>query len=86
MRGSQPRMRDAAPTHSAEWQDLELIFCRLLQHGNMHKRREGVVYASLKPTEMFRYACLMPTEAVCFRVRKCTNNHPMIVAGAERFL
>ena len=34
--------------HSAQWQDLELIFHQLLQHGNMRASRERVVYASRK--------------------------------------
>ena len=32
-------VRSAA--HSAQWQELELIFSLLLQHGNMTERREG---------------------------------------------
>ena len=51
----------------------------------MRARRERVVYASLKPMEMFMHACLMPKEAARFRVQKCVNNHQLIVAGVERF-
>ena len=35
MCGSRPRMRNRSAAHGAEWQDLELIFRRLLQHRNM---------------------------------------------------
>ena len=31
-------------------------------------------------------ACLRPTEAARFRLRKCANNHLLIVAGVPRFL
>ena len=30
-------------------------------------------------------ACRRPTEAVCFRVRKCAINRQLIVAGIQRF-
>ena len=86
MRGSRPWMRNRSTAHSAQCQDLELIFSRLLQHGNMRERRERVVYASLRPTEMFMHACLMPKEAARFRVQKCANNHQLIVSGVQRFL
>ena len=62
--------RSAAPR--AQWQDLELKFCRLLQHGKRRARRERVAYASLRPVETFMHACLRPTEAACFRVQKCS--------------
>ena len=81
MRESRPQMHDRSAGHSAQWQDLELIFRLLLQHGNMHKRRERVVYV-----ETFMHACLRPTDAACFRVKKCANNHKLIVAGVQRFL
>ena len=42
---------DGSAAHSAQWQELELILHRLLQHGNMRERRERVVYALLIPTE-----------------------------------
>ena len=32
---------DRCAAQDAQWQELELIFGRLLQHGNMRKRREG---------------------------------------------
>ena len=32
------------------------------------------------------HACLRPTEAACFRVRKCANNRQLIVAGIQRIL
>ena len=70
----------------AQWQELELIFGRLLQHGNMRERRERVVHASHRPAETFMRACRRPTEAARFRVQKCANNHQLIVAGIERFL
>ena len=44
-------MRDHSAAHSAEWQDLELIFRGLVQHGNMCERREELVHASLRPAE-----------------------------------
>ena len=44
---------DRSAAHSAQWQDLELIFHRHLQHGNRLERREGVAYASLRPAETF---------------------------------
>ena len=81
MRGSWPQMRNCSAAHKAQYQDLELIFPRLLQHGNMCERREGVAHASLRPVETFMYACLIPTEAPCFHVRKCANNHQLIDAG-----
>ena len=34
----------------------------------------------------FMHACLRPTEAACYRVRKCANNHQLIVAVVEKFL
>ena len=71
---------------SAEWQELELIFGRLLQHRNICKRRERVVHASNRPAETFMGACHRPTEAARFRVQKCAKNHQLIVAGVERFL
>ena len=86
MRGSRPRMSDRSTAHLEQWQDLELIFRRLLQHGNMRERRERVVHASLRPAETFMRACRRPTEAARFRVQKCANNHQLIVAGAQRFL
>ena len=69
--------------HGAQWQNLELKFHRLLQHGNRRARRERVAYASLRPTETFMRACLRPTEAARFRVRISANNHQLIVAGVR---
>ena len=86
IRWSQPWKRDRSATHSAQWQDLELIFRRLLQHGNMRKRREGVEHASLRPAETFMRACLRPMEAACFHVQECASNHQLIDAGIQRFL
>ena len=77
---------DRSAAHGAQWQELELIFGWLLLHGNMRERRERVVHASLRPAETFMRACRRPTEAACFRVQKCANNHQLIVAGFERFL
>ena len=48
--------------------------------------KSTVVYASLRPTEAFMPACMRPTEAACFRVQKCVNNHQLIDAGIQRFL
>ena len=53
---------------------------------NKRKRKERVAYASLRPTETFKRACLRPTEAAGFRVRKCTNNCQLNVAGVQRRL
>ena len=72
--------------HSAQWQDLELLFRRLLQHGNMRAKRYRVVHASHRPAETFRHACTRPTEAARFRVQKCANNLLLISAGVQRFL
>ena len=85
MCGSRPCMRERSATHSAEWQDLEQIFCRLLQHGNMCKRREGVMHASLRPADMFMHVCRRPTEAARFCVRKGTNKlpHPSKYANTD---
>ena len=52
MYGSRPQMRDHSAAHSAQWQDLELTFRQLLQHGNMRERRERVVYVSRKSSRM----------------------------------
>ena len=72
--------------HGAQWQELELILRRLLQHGNMSERRKGVAHASLRPAETFMRACRRPTEAAHFRVQKGANNRQLIVAGVQRFL
>ena len=53
---------------------------------NTRKRRERVVYAPLRPTEAFMHACMRPMEAACFHIRKCANNHQLIVVGIQRFL
>ena len=79
------RLRSEHCAHGAQWQELELIFSRLLLHGNVYERRERVVHASLRPAEMFMRACRRSTEAL-FRVQKCANNHQLIGAGAQRFL
>ena len=42
-------------------------------HGNRRARRERVANVSLRPTE-----------AACFRVQKCANNHQLVVAGIQR--
>ena len=44
---------DRCAAHGAHWQDVELIFRWLLQHGNLRTIRESVVYASLRPAETF---------------------------------
>ena len=64
---------DRSAAHGAQWQNVELKFRRLLQHGNRRARRVRVVYASLKPMEMFMHACLRPTERcmfLCAKMRK----------------
>ena len=77
---------DHSAAHGAQWQELELTLGRLLQHRNMRERRERVAHVSLRPAETFMCACRRPTEAACFRVQKCANNHQLIVAGVKRFL
>ena len=77
---------DRNAAHSAQWQDLELILRQLLQHRNTRYRRERVAYTSLIPVEAFMRACMRPTEAACFRIKKCANNHQLIVASIQRFL
>ena len=69
----------ALPTES-RWQDLELIFLRLVQHGNKRARGESVVFASLRPAETFMRAYTRPTEAVC-----CRNERFLQYAYAARF-
>ena len=65
---------DRSTAHSAQWQDLELIFRRPSQHGKRCTRRERVVFASLRPSEKFMRACMRPTEAACCRYLKvCTT-------------
>ena len=86
MRGSQPQMGDRSAAHIAQWQDLELIFRRLSQHGNMRERRKGVAHVSLRPEETFMHGCLRPKEAACFRVQKFSNNRQLIDAGNQRFI
>ena len=88
MLGSRPRVRNRSAAHSAEWQDLELIFRQLLQHRIMRESREGssVCITYCRSAETFMHACLRPTEAACFCVQKCANNHQLIVAGVQRFL
>ena len=69
---------DCSAAHGAQWQELELILRRLLQHGNIRARRKGSIgCASLRPAETLMRACMRPSEAACFRVRKCTNNHQL---------
>ena len=47
---------DCSAAHSAQWQELELIFGWLLQHGNMRERSKRVAHASLRPAETFMRA------------------------------
>ena len=77
--------QDRSTIHGAQWQELELIFGRLLLHRNMREKRERVVHVSLRTAETFMRACRRPTEVACFRVQKWANNHQLIVAGVERF-
>ena len=74
---------DCSAAHGAQWQELELI--GLLQHGNMCKRREKIVYALLIPMEMFMHACLRPTEAARFREQKCAKNHQLMLPTFKGF-
>ena len=71
---------DRSTAHRSRWQDLELIFLRLLQHGNRHARGESIVFASLRPAETFMRAYTRPTEAVC-----CRNERFLRYAYAARF-
>ena len=71
---------DRSAAHRSRWQDLELIFLRLLQHGNRRARGESVVFASLRPAETFMRAYTRPTEAVC-----CRNQRFLRYAYAARF-
>ena len=77
---------DHSAAHGTQWQELELIFGRLLQHGNIRKRGTEVACASLRLVEMFMRACHRPTEAACLRVRKCANNRQLNFAGPQRLL
>ena len=77
---------DRSAVHGAQWKELELILCQLLQQGKMRERREIVVHASLRPTEAFMRACYRPMEAACSRERKCANNRQLIDTGIQRFL
>ena len=86
MRGYCPQMHDRSAAHSAQYQDLELILRRIVQHGNRRERKEIVVYESLRPAETFMRECPRPTGAACLRVQKCENNRQLIVAGIQRFL
>ena len=72
--------------HSAQWQDVELTFCRPTLHRNRREKKKDVAYASLRPAETFMLACLRPMEAACFRVQKCANNRQLIVAGIQMFV
>ena len=54
----------------SRWQDLELIFLCLTQHGNRRARGERVAFASLRPAETFMPACMRPTEAACCRIQR----------------
>ena len=87
MLGSRPQVRNRSAAHSAEWQDLELIFRQLLQHRIMRESREGssVCITYCRSAETFMHACLRPTEAACFCVQKCANNHQLIVADVQSF-
>ena len=76
----------SSATHSAQWQDLELIIGWLLNMETFAREGKDVVCASQRPAETFMRACRRPTEAACLRVRKCANNRQLIVAGAQRFL
>ena len=74
---------DRSAAHGAQWQELELIFGRLLQH----VVREGMEVAcvSLRPAETFMHVCHRPTEAPRFCEQKCVNNRQLIVFGAQWF-
>ena len=61
---------DRSAAHSAQWQDLELIFFRLTQHRKRRASRERVAFASLRPAETFMRACTKPTEAACCRMQR----------------
>ena len=71
---------DRSAAHGAQWQELELIFGWLLQHGNIQEKGKGSVVL-LIPTERFMHACLRPMDAARFCEWKYANNHQLIVAG-----
>ena len=56
---------DCIAAHGAQWQELELIFGRLLQHGNMRERRERVVR---ERRERVAHASLNQWKRSCMRV------------------
>ena len=52
------------------------------QHNTETSAREGkeLLMRAHTPAETFMCACMRPTEATCFRIRKCANNRQLIVA------
>ena len=78
---------DCSAAQRALWQDLELIFRRLLQHGNRRARRERVAYASPDPQKRScvrthgscMFLCMKMCEKSsgdCWRHSKvCTTRH-----------
>ena len=61
---------DRSADHRSRWQDLELIFLCITQHGNRRTKGERVALASLRPAETFMRACTRPTEAACCRIQR----------------
>ena len=74
---------DPSAAHSAQWQKLELILRRLLQHRNISERRERVVYASLRPAEAFMRAC-MYFPVCCSNSVRTGSTGPPNSAGLKR--
>ena len=55
---------DRSTAHSDQWQELELILCRLLQHRNMRERREGSSVCVTYTSGNFK-ACMYETHGRC---------------------
>ena len=63
---------DHSAAHSAQWQDLELIFLLwLTRHGNRRARRGRIAFASLRPEEAF----IETHGAACFQYSKVFTIH-----------
>ena len=77
MRGSRPRMRDRSAAQSAQWQELELILRRLLQHGNMRERRKG---GSVRACHLDLRKCS------CVRVVDPRKQHVFVYENAQTII
>ena len=61
---------DRSAAHGAQWQELELIFGRLLQHGNIRERRDGSSVC-VTQTSGNVHACVSQTHGSC--MSPCTK-------------